>query len=269
MGYVNAMVFFIDILGSQSMEDFETLFDVNITFHSELEKNQGYDKPHTVYERKVYTFSDCAYIIYNFKDGIEEHRKDLRRLFDIALRNTENLIIQFLKKDFLCRGGVSYGELYYEKDRSLFFGPAINKVYRYESKEAVYPRIIIDDYIADNVITLNQEWIDNEPDPLKKHFMQEINGNIVKKDKDGKYFLHYLNCFELGVNYIEMQSMYENLQELIIQEIGKQQENIKNNPKDRDKYERVIAKYDWFKEYLDNSFPNRNSASVILPYIIK
>ena len=85
------------------------------TFHRELTQNQLNDNYHTytAYKRKIFTFSDCAYIIYDFKDGIEDYRKDLRQLFDIALRNTEPLLVQFLKKGFLCRGGIAYGDVYY------------------------------------------------------------------------------------------------------------------------------------------------------------
>jgi hypothetical protein len=265
MGYMNALVFFIDILGSQDRDDFDILFEINRTFHGELEKNQSYDKPNTAYERKIYTFSDCAYIIYNFKEGIEEYRKDLRRLFDIALRNTEGLIVQFIKKGFLCRGGIAYGEVYYERERSLFFGPAVNRAHYFEDKVAVYPRIIMDEYIATEVILLDQERLDKASTTEGKLHMKRINGDIVKQDEDGNYYLHYLNVFELGNNFFEMQQMYEILNSLVACEIEKQQQNIKNNPDKQGKYKRIIDKYDWLKKYMDNSRPEQNSGAVTLP----
>lgn len=269
MGYVNALVFFIDILGSQNRSDFDTLLDINKTFHGELEKNQSYDKPHTVYERKIFTFSDCAYIIYNFKEGIEEYRKDLRQLFDTALRNTETLIVQFLKKGFLCRGGISYGEVYYEKDRSLFFGPAVNKAFSYEDKMAIYPRIIMDEKIAEEVIALNKERLDNARDPLLRQLMQSTNGSIVKKDNDGQYFLHYLNLYELGNNYIEMQGMIEILSKLIEREIAEQEQNIEQNPDAQNIYKKIIDKYIWLRKYTDSSAPDGDSGAVAMPFILR
>ncbi|OZV13491.1 hypothetical protein CIW83_02800 [Tissierella sp. P1] len=267
MGYVDALVFFIDILGSQDRNDFDELFQINETFHGELEKNQSYDKPHTAYERVIYTFSDCAYIIYNFKEGIEEGRKDLRKLFDIALRNTEYLIMQFLKKGFLCRGGIAYDKVYYEKERSLFFGPAVNRAHYFEDKISVVPRIIMDDYIATNVLALNQEWLDNASSQEEKQLIQESNGNIVKQDEDKEYYLHYLNSFELGVNYSEYEQLSEDLYILIQREIQNQKLKIANNSAQKDAYEKIIKKYEWLKRYLDESQPIHDVMGILFPFV--
>ena len=43
MGYREALVFFIDILGSQGRNDFQELLDINETFHRELTQNQVND----------------------------------------------------------------------------------------------------------------------------------------------------------------------------------------------------------------------------------
>ena len=56
------LVIFVDILGSQSRTDFQEMYQINTIFHEEFEKNQKNDMEHVVYFRKVYTFSDCAYI---------------------------------------------------------------------------------------------------------------------------------------------------------------------------------------------------------------
>ena len=109
--YRKALVFFIDILGSQNRSSFEELLEVNTIFHNELEKNQSMDKDYTVTQRHIYTFSDCSYIIYDFKDDVNEERKDIKRLFFQALYNTEQLIQKLLKGNFICRGGVAYGDV--------------------------------------------------------------------------------------------------------------------------------------------------------------
>ncbi len=47
-----------------------------------------------------------------------------------------------LQHGFLLRGGITKGEIYH-RDSSVF-GPALNRAYELESKNAVYPRVILD-----------------------------------------------------------------------------------------------------------------------------
>ena len=61
---------------------------MNSIFHNQLEKNQHQDKSHTVYERHIYIFSDCSYIIYDYKEGVDELRKDIQNL--IILQDRDN-----------------------------------------------------------------------------------------------------------------------------------------------------------------------------------
>lgn len=273
MGYRNALVFFIDILGSQNRTDFDELLDINETFHKGLQQNQNNDKnhPHTVYKRTIFTFSDCAYIIYDFKDGIEESRKDLPQLFDIALRNTEPLLVEFLKKGFLCRGGIAYGEVYYESERSLFFGPAINRAHNYEEKIARFPRIIMDEEIATKVIALNEDRINCMPTVCAAKLAKAVNGDIVLKDNDGQYYLHYLNMCSLGMNRFDFLAIHEFWKDRIFNEIIKQRsEMIRLQKKsgqcadkeDQEAYnykisrcQNIIEKYVWLNNYLVHSFP--------------
>ena len=73
-GFAKYLVIFVDILGSQNRVDFQETYKINKIFHEELERNKQNDMMHTVYFRKIYTFSDCAYIFYGFKDGISDER---------------------------------------------------------------------------------------------------------------------------------------------------------------------------------------------------
>lgn len=120
MSYKKCPIIFIDILGTKENSDFETQFKIQTMFHNALEKERGMDANHnyTVYKRFITTFSDCAYIVYDYKDEIDAHRKDDDRLFLIALYNTEKLIVEFLKEGFLCRGACTFGEVYYDNHKS-------------------------------------------------------------------------------------------------------------------------------------------------------
>lgn len=52
----------------------------------------------------------------------------------------------FLRNGFLVRGGVTIGEMYHRD--GLAYGPALTHAYDLESKEAKYPRVILDKGIA-------------------------------------------------------------------------------------------------------------------------
>ena len=273
MPYKKALVLFIDILGSQNRTDFEELLSINETFHGQLEQNQANDANHsyTVYKRKIFTFSDCAYIIYDFKDDIEEERKDLRQLFDIALRNTEPLLVEFLKKGFLCRGGVAYGDVYYETERSLFFGPAINRAYQLEKDVARFPRIIVDSDIAAHVVALNEERVNSARSPKEAAYMKFINGEIVLSDDDGMFYLNYLNQNSHAINLCESEEIWNLWIKKIPHEISMQMDNIEklraelqncHDDSSKQKCQKgimrcqgIIAKYNWLSTYLEAISP--------------
>ena len=101
--------------------------------------NRNQDRDYTAYQRHIFTFSDCAYIFYDYKDGIENCRHDLGALFEVALVNCEPLLMKFLSKGLIFRGGVAYGNVYCEENRNMFFGEAVNKAYLIESKKAKFP----------------------------------------------------------------------------------------------------------------------------------
>ncbi len=73
----------------------------------------------------------------------------------------------------------------------MFFGLAVNRSYQIESKEAVHPRIVVDDYVAEQVIEYNNRLLLTNWQSAQ--MVKQINGSIVKMDADGKYMMHYLN----------------------------------------------------------------------------
>ena len=94
--YSKYLVIFIDILGSQNRDDFEKAYKINSIFHEELEKNNKNDLTHTVYFRKIYTFSDCSYIFYGFKENVPKEKRDEGKLFTTALCNCEPIFLRFI-----------------------------------------------------------------------------------------------------------------------------------------------------------------------------
>lgn len=258
--YHKALVIFIDILGSQNRVDFDALYKVNSIFHNQLENNKQQDKSHTAYERHIHTFSDCSYIIYDFKDNVDESRKDLQKLFNVALYNTQTLIQQFLFEGFICRGGIAYDDVYYETTRSLLFGPAINSAYRLESKVAIYPRIVLDPFVAEQVILFNKTLLDNAPCQEQRDMVSSINGDIVLKDNDENYYLNYLCSVKQGLDFVKGEELISRLKQLIAQEIEVQQNAINSCTEETKKevHVKILDKYIWLSKYVESSMPTEN-----------
>ena len=229
------LVIFVDILGSQNRTDFQEMYQINKIFYDEFEKNQKNDRSHTAYERKIFTFSDCAYIFYHFKDGISDERKDLGKLFTVALCNCETLFLRFLTERIVFRGGISYGDAYIDPHRNMFFGPAVNTAYKLESTIAVHPRIVIDNCAAETVIekilqvkyrmaTQNPQYIPFVGMGLMPQ-MPETGDGIVEKDIDGRYTFNYLHLPENNIVspncYSSCQAFLEDLIQYCYEQIGK------------------------------------------------
>lgn len=73
VGFHTAAVVFIDILGTKDRADFDEWFQITDIFYNSVEREKQLDSTHpkAIYKREIHIFSDCAYIIYDFKDGIE------------------------------------------------------------------------------------------------------------------------------------------------------------------------------------------------------
>lgn len=270
MKYKKAIVFFIDILGIKTITDFKTLYKINTIFHDSLTKYQEENLPHTAYNRIVHTFSDCAYIIYDFKDNIDVSRKNIAKLMRVALYNTEALINTFLLHGFICRGGVTYGNVYYEKERSLFFGSAINKAYLLESKKAIYPRILVDKMLVKHINKLEHDLLNDAlNNNCPKIFIDNyklVNGEILKKDTDNLYYLNYFNKLQQGHNFTEKNELIASVKNIINTSINdiKRKLEVTTNQKSIDELNKILQKYTWLETFLEDSLSNANCCCHIM-----
>ena len=78
---------------------------------------------------------------------------------------------------FLVRGGVTRGDLMH--DEQIVFGPALNRAYELESKEAVYPRVLIDGILHPDVPE-GTDYIARDDgvfvDPFRPQFWDRVQG---------------------------------------------------------------------------------------------
>lgn len=233
-----AVVIFIDILGSQDRKNFDEWYNVMNIFSRTVEREKELDNNHpwTVYKRETHVFSDCAYIIYDYKKDVEDSRKDMYELMRIACYNTEKVLYEFLKNGFIARGAITYGDLFYDNEKNIWFGPAMNRAYFLESKLASFPRIIIDPEYAENLFEFNENKYCNNA------ARKMLDGKILCRDKDGFIYLNYLNSGKLGINQLE----YEEVIETALQLCNKE----RNKEREKKIQESIKNKYDWLEKYL-------------------
>lgn len=261
-GFDNYLVIFIDILGSQnrtsatSGASFDEQFRVSSIFHDTFDQH-GHALDHVVYQRKIYSFSDCAYIFYNYKAGIEEARKDLAKLLTVALCNCEPLFLRFLSERILFRGGIYYGKAYVDETRPMFFGEAVTSSYLLESKEAIHPRVLIDNFVAETVsdyLEKLQPELTGKAGVLAmgaglRATVPESGYGIVEQDEDEKYIFNYLHLPENDLSYL---GIFYNSGEDFIKELEVFcDEQIKVN-----KDYKIIDKYYYLKRFCNKKLDN-------------
>ena len=179
MEYKSGLAIYIDILGTKN-SSFKDLYNINKIFHKELIRLKD---SQTFCQKFVTSFSDCAFIIYTMN---ENDRKDNTAfLFFIwdSLIDLTYTISTILVNGFMCRGGISYGELYFEENNNILFGPAINEASTLE-KEAIMPRMIFND-------NFGNELHKKEGIVIKDKFRKLIRKDVL----DNRYYLNYLYAF--------------------------------------------------------------------------
>jgi len=246
--YINGLAIFIDILGTQECtqeNNFNKLYNINKIFHKEL---KILNKRQRLCKKFVTSFSDCAYIIYIIDETHEDN--SFYMFIQDSLIDLSYTISTILVNDFLCRGGIYLGKLYFEEENNLLFGPAVIEAYKLE-ENGIMPRIIIDD-------KLGREFYLKEGEFNVKNFQR-----IIRKDTfDNRYYLNYLNVFS-QFDYLDIDDGLYN--EKI--PFGDKEYNfdeyyniLLNNSikktKEKDDHN-IISKHKWQLKYLKQHFNER------------
>src|SRR5580658_7398450 len=87
-------------------------------------------------------------------------------------------------EQLLIRGGVTIGSL--AKSYGQIFGPGLVRAYELESKEAKYPRILVDECVI-HELHRNPHLCVHDPETDTSYLKA-----MLQKDKDGKLFVDYL-----------------------------------------------------------------------------
>jgi hypothetical protein len=250
---LKGLVVYIDLLGTKE-SSFDALHNISKIFRKELLRlgsRQMFCK------KFVTSFSDCAYIIYETNEHDGDNEKDAPE-FDFYIHDSlidlAYTISTIQVNGFMCRGGISYGELYCEKNSNIIFGPAINEAYTLET-EAIMPRIILND-------KLGNKFYKKESTVIKDKFQK-----LIRKDEyDNRYYLNYLYAFsqfddmdygerffnekiKLGDKEYNFDEYYDILEKYSM-------DTIKNKCDHK-----IIAKHKWQLRYLKQYHNERESLS--------
>jgi len=160
----------------------------------------------------------------------------------LILQDIYFLCVMALEKGFLFRGAVVYGKVVHTENK--LFGPAFLKAYEMEQKQAIFPRIIIDD----DVLAIAKEYYSKCADPDSEY------NNLLKLipcDFDGKHYINYIDKFYTGVG-IGSREEQSHLSWVC--------ENVRKLKQKFDTDARIKYKYLWLKEKYDislNKMENR------------
>lgn len=245
--YNKMVVIFVDLLGTKNNERFEDKHLIHRIFHGEARTNAERNLNHVVYNRKVYSFSDCAYFFYYYKEGIEDSRKNDMKLLQIAMYNTANSMLRIMNAGYLVRGGITFGDAYF--DELGFFGPAVEKAYSLESRYADVPIIALDPELGEGF----SKWEESETNMELVKMLFTGRPRLVENFKN-KYFLnsfYQLEAFSpsliLEEEKVEIESIKQNLFKVISRDKSKYKDN---NKKASENKSTIYEKLDWMEQYL-------------------
>jgi hypothetical protein len=132
------------------------------------------------------TFSDSVVLSY----AVREQSAVFHLLLDIAYA-----IIGLVARGFLVRGAVTIGELVHTK--KYLVGPAMVRAYEMESKEAKFPRVLLDP----GLVEIARQAHADHHDPEDEEGYVRL---LMTKDRDKRHFIDYVS-WESVVNVAGME----------------------------------------------------------------
>lgn len=156
-----SIVAFVDILGFSNMvkSDCENKSDASKYFEVLREINK---ETREIGECNITQFSDS--VIFALTLSQENYLKMIKILAEYQMK--------LLYHSIICRGAIAYGKHYKEDD--FMFSQALIEAYQLESKDAIYPRIVI----SENLLEYFKPLVKDVP--------------YLLREKDGFYFVDYL-----------------------------------------------------------------------------
>lgn len=234
ISYSQYFIAFLDVLGfknmvfSKSKSQIEEYFGLVKHVTSKLEGIKAKQ------ELKSIIISDSVILSIPYGNDIFERVSNLRHLC-VAIGKIQYILA---KKNIWLRGAISSGESYFNHFENLVVGPAYVNAFSLEENLAIYPRVIIDNKIINDIEKNNsQDVIDELNETQFSNWNSDILFNWEEKkqekiplNQDVSLFIDYLS--PLFCDFREAKSVINN--------IGK---NLYSNNS-------IYPKYRWVVDYL-------------------
>lgn len=192
--------------------------------------NESVKKAHPVL---ITFFSDSVVISAKCDDAIA-----CRLVLDLVAKLSLRL---WQDHDLLIRGAITIGSLLHKENGPLF-GPAMNRAYYLESKEAIYPRVLIDNEYFESYIN------DVNLDPM---------ASLINHD-DKYYFMSLVSAFKHTLNDSTEFLAGEKVLARHRQSLNTTLERLTFNESQQGD-EKIKSKYTWLiKEITDSRLINNN-----------
>lgn len=228
--YQERFVAFLDILGFGDLIRRSVLDPPEVTI---ADITSALDLPKPVQKGKmliseVGDISESDHRITQFSDCIVISTQSSEAGLLYIVDHVERIAFSLLKLGFLCRGGVSKGLLFHEKN--IVFGPAMIDAYKLENEQAINPRVILSREVESFALGMSA-------------------GQIIKRKLykcEDFYIVHVLRLLAFALTIPcevgEWETAYLNIRLHLQKEISR----LSDRCKEQDKIK-------WFKKYFDQT----------------
>lgn len=254
--YQKMVVIFVDLLGTKNNNKFEDKFLIHRLFHSEVRTNGERNLEHVIYDRKVYSFSDCAYFFYFYKDGIDDSRKNDMKLLQIAMSNTSISLLRILNTGYLVRGGIALGDAYF--DELGFFGPAVEEAYGLESNYADVPMIAINPLLGKKFY----DWEESDTSMELVDLLMTSRPMLLERENE-KYFLNifyqleaFMPLLSLETEAVDIEEIKHTLFGVIARDKAKYKDTQSSHKENKSS---IYEKLNWMEKYVKTKHSRLNS----------
>lgn len=203
MDYEDCIVTFIDVLGFRNLLNSRPADEIGLI----IRKMEEFTRPENAGGRNVFNENGKRLHSTAFSQSVSdaivrvrtydtEHRDGALFWEVLDLLHAQ---IDLVNSGVVVRGGLTVGKAHVGKDgQGPIFGPAMARAFDLESKEAVYPRIIVDDFAMYE--HQRDPRLSTEDEGFELH-------KLLASGDDGTLYIDYLHAseaeFDSGVDYLE------------------------------------------------------------------
>jgi hypothetical protein len=234
--YERCLIVYIDILGFKQKIDTESPNHISrcIRVIAEAVEPHRFKSTFPKLPRENFVnFSDLCVLWFSLED--DKKLPPVGWLTSQILKIVQAQSLLLFDEQLLIRGGITIGPL--ARSYGQIFGPGLVRAYELESKQATYPRILVDECVIEELYR-NPRLCVHDPKTDAGYLKA-----MLQKDTDGKLFVDYLR---VAAGELDDPAAYPRY-------MAKLRDFIDERLKEFAKVERVREKYEWFSRYHDKT----------------